>query len=117
MRKNPSGQALIEIAAATEAAADPNAGNANYVSAMIKNARAIAGRQAEAGDRPLHAEAEELRALLAQDGAIEDLNRSLVRLIRAGTPPAGIHEHLVSVNRAELGESNPRYLARLDGEE
>ena len=42
MRKRPSGTALIEIAEATEAAADPDAPNANYVAAMIRNACAIA---------------------------------------------------------------------------
>ena len=57
MRKRPSGTALIEIAEATEAAADPDAPNANYVAAMIRNARAIADRQAEVGDDAAKAEA------------------------------------------------------------
>ena len=34
MRKNPSGPALTEIATTTEAAAVPEAGNANYIAAM-----------------------------------------------------------------------------------
>lgn len=114
MRKHPSGKALIEIAEATETAADPNAPHANYVAAMIRNARAIADRQAEVGDDAAKAEAAGLHTLLGQASAVDALNRELVRLIRDGTPPVGTHAHLVAVNRAELAESNPRYLARLD---
>ena len=114
MRKRPSGTALIEIAEATEAAVDPDAPNANYVAAMIRNACAIAERQAEGGHDADRAEAAGLHALLGQAGAVEDLNRELVRLIRDGTAPVGTHAHLVAVNRGELAESNPRYLARLD---
>ncbi len=117
MRKHPSGKALIEIAEATESTADPNAPNANYVAAMIRNARAIVDRQADVGDDADRAEAAGLHALLDQAGAAEDLNRELVRLIRDGTAPVGTHAHLVAVNRAELAESNPRYLARLDDED
>jgi hypothetical protein len=116
MRKKPSGDALLEIAEQTEANADPNAGNARYVAAMIKNARAIAERQAEAGDAPAQAEIAALRELLGVDGSIDDLNRALVRAIRDGAAPQGTHAHLTAVVRAELAESNPRYLARLDGE-
>ncbi|PIW26322.1 MAG: hypothetical protein COW30_15790 [Rhodospirillales bacterium CG15_BIG_FIL_POST_REV_8_21_14_020_66_15] len=114
MRKNPSGAALTAIADATETAADPAAANANYVAAMIRNARAIAVRQAEAGDGPARAEEASLRALLGGDGSLADLNRTLVRAIRDGRAPKGTHAHLCIVNRAELAESNPRYLARLD---
>lgn len=114
MRKNPSGPALTDIADATEAAADPDAGNANYVAAMIRNARAIAARQAATGDTPERAETASLKALLGTDGGLEDLNRALARAIRDGNAPTGTHAHLTAVMRAELGESNPRYLARLD---
>lgn len=114
MRKNPSGPALTEIADATEAAADLAAGNANYVAAMIRNARAIAARQAAAGDGPAQAEAASLKALLGTDGNLADLNRALARAIREGTAPKGTHAHLTAVMRADLSESNPRYLARLD---
>lgn len=114
MRKNPSGPALTDIADATETAADPEAGNANYVAAMIRNARAIAARQAAAGDGPAQVEAASLKALLGTDGGLEDLNRVLARAIRDGHPPTGTHAHLTAVMRADLGESNPRYLARLD---
>ncbi|MCF3631107.1 DUF6285 domain-containing protein [Thalassospiraceae bacterium LMO-SO8] len=113
MRKNPSGPALTEIADATEAAADPGAGNANYVAAMIRNARAIAARQAAAGDAPERAETASLKALLGANGTLDDLNRALARAIRTGNAPKGTHAHLTAGMRAELGESNPRYLARL----
>lgn len=113
MRKRPSGQALVEIADATEAAADPAAGNANYIAAMIRNARAIAERQAKAGNAPEDAETVALKALLGTDGSLEDLNRALADAIRAGNAPNGTHAHLTAVVRSELGESNPRYLARL----
>lgn len=115
MRKRPSGPALIDIADATEAAADPSAGNANYVAAMIRNARAIAERQAAAGDGPERAETAALKALLGRDGSLEDLNRTLAQAIRDGNPPKGTHAHLSAVARSELGESNPRYLSRLEG--
>ena len=109
MRKNPSGPALTEIATTTEAAAVPEAGNANYIAAMIRNARAIAERQAAAGDVPERAETASLR-----DDSLEDLNRALARAIRQGNAPDGTHAHLTAVMRGELAESNPRYLARLD---
>jgi hypothetical protein len=114
LRKNPSGPALTDIADATEAAAAPDAGNANYVAAMIRNARAIAARQAAAGDAPERAETAALKALLSADVSLQDLNRALTRAIRTGNAPKGTHAHLTAVMRAELGESNPRYLARLD---
>lgn len=113
MRKKPSGPALTEIADATEATADPNAGNAKYVAAMIRNARAIAERQAAAGSTPEAAEATSLKTLLGKDGGLEDLNRALAQAIRDGNAPKGTHGHLTAVTQAELGESNPRYLARL----
>jgi GTP cyclohydrolase III len=116
MRKNPSGPALTEIADATEAAADPGAGNANYVAAMIRNARAIAERQAAAGRTPEDAEAAALQTLLGTRGSLADLNRALARAIRDGNAPKGTHAHLSVVVRAELAESNPRYLARLDSD-
>lgn len=113
MRKKPSGPALTDIADATEATADPNAGNAKYVAAMIRNARAIAERQAAAGDAPERAETAALKALLGADGSLQDLNRALAQAIRDGNAPKGTHSHLSAVTQAELGESNPRYLARL----
>lgn len=115
MRKNPSGPALTDIADATEAAADPAAGNANYVAAMIRNARAIVERQNAAGDAPPQDEAASLKALLGAEGTLADLNRSLVRAIRDGRAPTGTHAHLTAVVRGDLAESNPRYLSRLDG--
>ena len=114
MRKNPSGAALIEVAESTEAQADPDAGNANYVAAMVRNARAIAERQAAVGDAPEQAEATALKELLNMDGDLATLNRALVRAIRAGRAPEGTLAHLRAVVRAELAESNPRYLARFD---
>lgn len=116
MRKQPSGKALSDIADATETAADPAAGNANYVAAMIRNARAIAERQDLVGDNPAKAEAAALTDLIGTAGSLDDLNRELVRAIRGGSAPQGTHAHLVAVNRYELAESNPRYLARLDGQ-
>ncbi|UTW51075.1 hypothetical protein KFF05_14260 [bacterium SCSIO 12827] len=113
MRKNPSGPALTMIADATEAGAAPDAGNAKYVAAMIRNARAIAARQAAAGDAPERAETAALKALLGADGSLQDLNRALAQAIRDGNAPQGTHAHLTAVTQAELGESNPRYLARL----
>ncbi|MEP0337231.1 MAG: DUF6285 domain-containing protein [Alphaproteobacteria bacterium] len=113
MRKKPSGPALTDIADATEATADPNAGNAKYVAAMIRNARAIAERQAAAGDAPERAETAALKALLGADGGLQDLNRALAQAIRDGDAPKGTHAHLIAVARAELAESNPRHLTRL----
>ncbi len=114
MRKNPSGAALIDVADKTEAQADPNAGNANYVAAMVRNARAIAERQAAIGDASEQAEAATLKDLLNADGDLTSLNRALVRAIRDGKAPQGTLAHLRAVVRTELAESNPRYLARLD---
>ena len=75
MRKQPSGKALSDIADATEASADPAAGNANYVAAMIRNARAIAERQDLAGDNPEKTEAAALTNLIGTTGSLDDLNR------------------------------------------
>lgn len=113
MRKKPSGPALTDIADATEATADPDAGNAKYVAAMIRNARAIAERQAAAGDAPERAETAALKTLLGADGGLQDLNRALAQAIRDGNAPKGTHGHLIAVARAEFAESNPRYLTRL----
>ncbi|HBC08597.1 MAG TPA: hypothetical protein DC046_13615 [Rhodospirillaceae bacterium] len=113
MRKKPSGPTLTDIADATEATAAPDAGNAKYVAAMIRNARAIAERQAAAGEAPERAETASLKALLGTDGGLQDLNRALAQAIRNGDAPKGTHAHLIAVARAELAESNPRYLARL----
>ncbi|MEK9671804.1 MAG: DUF6285 domain-containing protein [Rhodospirillaceae bacterium] len=116
MRKIPSGRALEDIAEQAEAAlaANPDDHAANYKQAMIRNARAISERHAEAGDAPERAEAERLTALLG-GGDLRDLNRRLVSEIRSGQAPAGTHEHLLETVRAELAESNPRYLAKLSG--
>ena len=113
MRKRPSGADLIKIADQTEASANPDAGNARYVAAMIRNARAIAERQALAGNGPDTAEKAALKELTGGDGSLHDLNRTLVRAIRDGKAPTGTHAALTALNRSELAESNPRYLERL----
>jgi len=112
MRKRPSGPDLIAIADATETQAGGAA--TGYVAAMIRNARAIASRQEAAGDAPVTAELAALRALLIRDGGLPDLNRRLAGAIRAGTAPLGTHSHLLAVARAELAESNPKVLEKLD---
>ena len=115
MRKRPSGSKLLAIAQATEGelAANPDDPQARYKQAMIRNARAIAERQADAGDT-FDEEQDALQALLGHGGNLEDLNRELAKAIRSGTPPAGTHAHLTTVNRQDLAESNPRYLERLN---
>ena len=110
MRKRPSGPALLAIAAATEAQAGPGA--SGYVAAMIRNARAIAGRQEAVGDAPEVTERASLRALLNAEGGLADLNRRLAAAIRAGKAPPGTHAHLLAAVRAELTESNPKSLER-----
>lgn len=118
MRKQPTGRALLGIAAATEAAltAHPDDTAANYKTAMIKNARAIAERQAAAGTMPEKMEQEALEKMLGVHGNLPDLNQQLVQAIRAGIPPSGTHDHLTQTVRRELAESNPRYLEKVDGD-
>lgn len=96
MRKRPSGADLLSIAAETEARARPEDPAANYVAAMVRNARAIAARQAEAGDA----------------GAPAEDERRLARAIRAGTAPAGTYALLLAEVRARVAESNPRALGK-----
>ena len=101
MRKKPSGADLLAIAEATEKTARPDDPAANYTAAMIRNARAIAARQAESGAPKTPA----------------DDPRHLARAIRAGTAPAGTHACLLAEVRARVAESNPRYLEKTDAQD
>lgn len=116
VRKKPEGTDLLAIAERTErqGVADADSAAGRYAAAMIRNARAIAGRQMAAGDAPAKAELAALRDLLGADGDLATLNRRLVERIRAGDAPPGTHAHLLRAARDNLAESNPRYLARLD---
>ncbi len=117
MRKTPSGPALLEIAARTEIdlAARADDPQARYKQAMIKSARAIADRQAAAGDGSERAQLSSLRRLMHDDGGdLLGLTRRLARAIRAGCAPQGTHAYLSAVTLRVLAESNPAYLARLE---
>jgi hypothetical protein len=95
-----------------------------YTALMIANAIAIARREIGAGDAPLTAECERLRALLpgpgeAPDGAalrsvVAGYNRRLAADIRSGRfdgqGRAGLLEHLRRTTEEKLAVSNPRLL-------
>lgn len=94
-----------------------------YTGLMIANALAIARREIEAGDAPLRAEFERLRALYpdvprdvpeAELRAIVALySRRLVQDIRSGrydADRARLHEHLRKTTVEKLAISNPRLL-------
>ncbi len=117
MRERPSGRDLLDIAAEAEAEDLSDAPDrARYRDLMVANARAIAARQAEAGDGPEGEELAELRRLLGKDGSLEDLHRQLAAGIRAGfyRPAAldhrAVHDFLKGITRRNVLESNPRYL-------
>jgi hypothetical protein len=91
---------------------------------MIANAMAIAGRELSSGETLRRAHLDSLGALLGgvdeaglprTDDTIERLNRALCAEIRAGRADPGtpLHErayaHLLSVQRARVLISNPRY--------
>jgi hypothetical protein len=94
---------------------------------MIANAMGIAERQLSAGDDPVRAELKGLVQLL--DNGVENadlledvmasacaLNRELCALIREGLADSGtksnrdVIQHMRSVARQTLEESNPKYL-------
>ncbi|MCH7544330.1 MAG: hypothetical protein IIB65_11915, partial [Proteobacteria bacterium] len=125
-RDRPSGAELLAIARETLLGELlPHAPDAQrYNALMVAAARAIAGREAEAGDGALAAERDALAALYDQaGGADEPLDAALGRLNRrfAGDLRAGAFDApdarqaaawrlLRQVTMAKLMECNPKYL-------
>ena len=95
-----------------------------YTVLMIANAMAIALREMDAGDAPLHAEAERLRALLPECGeapagaplreVVQGYNRRLIEAIHGGrfdeAERAALLAHLRRTTEAKLAVSNPKML-------
>src|SRR6185436_16790170 len=95
-----------------------------YTALMVANAMAIAQREIAAGDAPLRAEAERLRALLpecaeppagsALQSVLAGYNRRLTEAIRAGRfdgeDRAAMLEHLRRTTEEKLAVSNPKLL-------
>jgi hypothetical protein len=101
------------------------AGGSRYTALMIANAMAIAEREIAAGDAPLKAEGERLRALLPELAAtasgaalhveLTGYNRRLIEAIHAGRfdgeGRAALLAHLRRTTEAKLAVSNPKLLA------
>lgn len=115
MRDRPTAKDLLETA---EAALDGLGALAperrRYVELMAANARAIAERQAAAGEGPDEA----LRATLARrlgiDGDIAALEKALAEGIRAGLydEDTALFGLLWRATVARVKESNPKFLER-----
>ena len=126
MYDRPDGQNLLETARKVFIAEIVPAlpAGSRYTALMIANAMAIAQREIAAGDAPLAAECERLRALLSEPSAtpagaalrsvLGGYNRRLAAEIRAGRfdgeDRAALLEHLRRTTEEKLAVSNPKML-------
>jgi uncharacterized protein DUF6285 len=101
-------------------------GASRYTALMVANAIAIAQREIAAGDAPLQAERERLRALLpecaevpvagrALHEVLAEYNRRMIEAIRTGSfdgeKRGALLDHLRRTTEAKLAVSNPKLLA------
>lgn len=84
-----------------------------YTALMVAAAMAAAAREVEAGDAPLVAKHDALKALYGTDASLDDLNRRFAKDLRAGRFDADPDAALDILRRTvlhRLQECNPRYL-------
>jgi hypothetical protein len=89
-------------------------GRAAFHARIAVNALAIVERGLELGPTHDAAEQERLETLLAGTGTLDELNRELCRLIRAGEmnlDSPGLAEHLRETTLGKLAVDQPRYEA------
>jgi uncharacterized protein DUF6285 len=91
-------------------------GHAAFHTLVAANALAIVKRELDGFETSNPAELDRLRALLAAEGGLQDLNRELCRRIRAGEIPlddAKLVDHLIRSTLAKNAVDNPRYAGYL----
>lgn len=121
MRDRPTGAELLDTARRVlrEELLPLLPAEQRHTALMVANALAIAARQLRAGDAPEQEERAALGRLLGYAEplpGLDELNRELGRLLRAGGADPGtplyqaVREHLHTVARQRVAESNPRYL-------
>jgi hypothetical protein len=87
-------------------------GRAAFHARVAANALAIVARQLELGPEAEAAEHERLRALLASEGTLDELNRELCRRIRSGElrlESPGLVDHLRRTTLDKLAVDQPKY--------
>jgi hypothetical protein len=87
-------------------------GRTAFHARVAANALAIVERQLALGPAAEAQERERLRALLGNEGSLEELTRELCRKIRAGAIGAGdaaLVEHLRTTTLDKLAVDQPRY--------
>jgi hypothetical protein len=128
MRNRPNGADLLAIARQTflSEVMPRLPEEERYTALMVANAMANAEREAAAGDVPLRAELDRLRAIYPSAPASDDpvtvqlnrFNRQLAVDLRKGTHEADrarreqVRTHLVLTAMERVRESNPKYLQR-----
>jgi hypothetical protein len=128
MRNRPNGADLLAIARQTflSELMPRLPEEERYTALMVANAMANAEREAAAGDVPLRAELDRLRAIYPSAPASDDpvtvqlnrFNRQLAVDLRKGTHEADrarreqVRTHLVLTAMERVRESNPKYLQR-----
>ena len=114
MRDRPTGKELLALAERIEAGdaavAVPPPGR--YRDLMLARARAIAERQATAGDGPERDEREFLKQILGRSGDLAALNRRLAAEIRQGRRDGdgAVLGHLWRTVIRRVRDSNPKAL-------
>jgi len=128
MRNRPNGADLLAAARQTflSALMPHLPDEERYTALMVANAMANAEREAAAGDTPLRAELDRLRAIYPSAPAGDDpvavqldrFNRQLAVDLRKGTFEADragrehVRMHLVQTAMERVRETNPKYLQR-----
>jgi VIT1/CCC1 family predicted Fe2+/Mn2+ transporter len=87
-------------------------GRTAFHARVAVNALAIIERQLRLGPDAERAELERLRALLGQDGNLDELNRALCARIRdgvVGMATPGLRAHLRETTLAKLAVDQPKY--------
>ena len=87
-------------------------GHTAFHARVAANALSIVARELEMGPRSAADERARLKALLGQDGTLEELNRELCRRIRAGSfglDTPGLAEHLTVTTREKVRIDQPGY--------
>jgi len=87
-------------------------GHTAFHARVAANALSIVARELESGPQSADGERTRLKALLGQDGTLEELNRELCRRIRSGafgleTP--GLADHLAVTAREKVRIDQPGY--------
>jgi hypothetical protein len=87
-------------------------GHTAFHARVAANALAIVVRELDQNPKASQEELARLRALLGQDGTLDELNRELCKRIREGTftmATPGLAEHLEKTTRDKISIDQPNY--------